>query len=89
MTKHCAHNFKFSGIQVYKKTEHLLTRGEKKEKFSMNPYSSLENCMSCYFLATLLEPKWDFPAEVKEAWGKMLGEQKNIYDSSGKYNLSG
>lgn len=42
----------------------------------MNPYSSLENCMSYYFLATLLEPKWDFPAEVKEAWGKMLGEQK-------------
>ena len=32
--------------------------------------------MSCYFLATSLEPKWDFPAEVKEAWGKMLGEQK-------------
>lgn len=55
----------------------------------MNPYSSLENCMRCYFLATLLEPKWDFPAEVKEAWGKMLGEQKNIYDSSGKYSLSG
>ena len=31
MTKNCAQNFKFSGIQVYKKTEHLLTRGEKRK----------------------------------------------------------